>query len=264
MWKDRKIIAVTPAGRKRYLELLKEHLEAYRDVLDEWHVWKNTTVPEDVEYIDALASDFVRVIECPVRVDGNFSINSFFSTCDDPNAVYVRFDDDVIALDSIDAFRRFLDFRIDHPEYPVVYANILNNAISTWIHQRLGNLPGCTGYDCMDPVAWEDPQFAKSIHDAILATPLERFRFEGIWKFLNYERVSVNCVSWLGGTFDMPREGDEELYLSCTFPTEKGVPNCMFGGYCVVHFAFFPQRGELERAGYLDAYIRAKINGRAS
>ena len=260
MWRERKIIAVTPAGRKRYMELLKEQLEGYRGVLDEWHVWKNTTVPEDVEHIDALASDFVRVIECSVRVDGNRSINSFFSTCDDPNAVYVRFDDDVIVLDSIDAFRSFLDFRIDRPEHPIVYANILNNAISTWIHQRFGNLPGCTGYECMDRVAWGCPNFAKTLHDAILGTPLERFRFDGIWKFLNRERVSIICVSWLG-RLHVPSEGDEEHHVSCVLP--KDVPNCMFGGYCVVHFAFCTQREELERAGYLDAYIRAKINERA-
>lgn len=264
MWKSRKIVVVTPAGRRRYMDLLRKGIDKYRAVVDEWHVWKNTTDPDDVAYINSLASDggsdFVRVIECPVRVNGNKSINAFLKLCDDPGVVYVRFDDDIVLLDSLDAFQRFLDFRIDNPGYPVVYANILNNAISTWIQQRFGNLPGSTGYDCLDPVAWKDPEFAKRVHDAILAqspcNSLERFRFDGIWKFIDFERVSVNCVSWIGGTLDVPDEDDEEVYLSCTLPERKGAPNCMFGGYCVVHFAFFTQRDALERHGYLDKYRR--------
>lgn len=256
MWKGRKIVAVTPAGRRRYMELLKKQLEKYREVLDEWQVWKNTTDSDDVEYIEALKSDFVRVIECPTSVDGNRSINSFFQSCDDPGAIYVRFDDDVIVLDSLDAFKRFLDFRIDNPEYPIVYANILNNAIVTWVQQKHGNLPGETGYECMDPIAWGDPEFAKKVHDTVLENTrdLRRFYFEN-WHLRNYERVSINCISWIG-TLDVPREGDEELHISVELPRGLGKHNCVFGEYCVVHFAFFTQRAELERAGYLERYRR--------
>lgn len=39
-----KRIIVTPAGRKRYMEILSSHLDKQRSDFDEWHIWQNTEI----------------------------------------------------------------------------------------------------------------------------------------------------------------------------------------------------------------------------
>ena len=85
---------------------------------------------------------------------------------------------------------------------------------------------------------------------AATATGLERFRLPGFEPvFEDYERVSINCISWLGSdfaSFGGEVGKDEELWLSCVKPAETARPNVMYGGFAVVHFAFQTQRARLE------------------
>ena len=47
---NKRIVAVTPAGRKSYLEVLAPYIFAKRGVIDEWHLWINTAKEQDVSY----------------------------------------------------------------------------------------------------------------------------------------------------------------------------------------------------------------------
>ena len=51
-------VTVTPAGRRRYLEILATHLLRNRDVIDELHWWLNTRDPHDVACIHRLADRY--------------------------------------------------------------------------------------------------------------------------------------------------------------------------------------------------------------
>lgn len=283
MHRNRGVVVVTPAGRRRYLDLLVPQVLAFKGVVDEYRLWLNTADPDDLAYCESLAAahpDFIRLDRLPdgVAVDGNMSIHHFFKKCVEPDTVYVRLDDDIIMLDTVDAFKALLDFRLDHPEFFLVYGCVLNNAVITHIQQRMmrfGTGGGLCGYACMDPVGWKSPLFAEHVHRAILqglAGPggnLQEFRMPP-WR-LHYthvgERVSINCISWLGSEFaafggDVGR--DEELWLSVQKPALAQKCNCIFGGFVCVHYAFYPQRPHLDATDILQQYRAIVLGGCAN
>ena len=257
-----RVVVVTPAGRKRYLKLLIPQILGLRPYVDEYRLWANTTHPEDLEYmkeIEAQYPDFIKIDRLTVPHDHSASICSFFKNCVDNNTVYVRFDDDIVLIDESKAFVEFVKFRIDHPEYFLIYGNIMNNAVLTHIHQRHGSLNlqgGISGYLCMDDIGWRNPLFAEQVHRQVLSKSLDDFRMNN-WILYHYERVSINCISWLGSEF-AEFNGivgrDEEHWLSIDKPKSLQKMNCIFGGFVCVHYAFHTQRDWLDRTDILESY----------
>src|SRR5689334_12595810 len=98
MFGSNRVICVTPAGRRRYLKVLAPQILA-SPLVDEYHLWLNTTDTADVEYLHTLeASDSrVRIVEPSFLPPGHTaSIRQFFSSCTGPDTIYVRFDDDIV------------------------------------------------------------------------------------------------------------------------------------------------------------------------
>ena len=95
-----KRIIVTPAGRKKYLEILYRYL--VRDYnyghFNEWHLWANTLIKEDIDYINFLSDkyDFIKIVNSKIPVDGIKSIGHFFEDYIDEKIVYLRLDDDIV------------------------------------------------------------------------------------------------------------------------------------------------------------------------
>lgn len=270
-YKDYRIIAVTPAGRRQYLEILIPQIKAYQaaGVVDEYVLWVNTNNAEDILYMEKCAQndpDFIKLIRLPngVTCDGNFTIHHFFKHAVDENAVYVRFDDDILCIDTVIAFKRFLDFRINNPNFFMVYANILNNAVCAHILQRMRLLDtkaGLSGYNCLDRIGWNDGNFVANLHDQVIraleaGTGLTTFRYDNEWCLFGNERVSINCIAWMGGIFKHQCDGivgyDEEQEIACNMPRQRGLINVIFGSYCVLHYAFFSQRAHLDSNGYFE------------
>lgn len=262
-----KVVVVTPAGRREYLELLIPQVQALADagLVEEHHLWVNTTREGDIEYMreaERLHNGRVRLLYATIPINGSSSIHHFFQRANDPGTVYVRMDDDVIVVDDAAAFKAFVEFRLRHREYFVVFGNILNNAICTHINQRMGKLDaalGMVGYECMDSRGWADPAFASHIHDQVLQElrgtgSLARFRWDGEWRLYYHERVSINCVSWVGGDHDFVVGMDEETEICTEIPRRLGLVNAMYGGFCVVHYAFYTQREALDGLGRISEY----------
>lgn len=265
-------VVVTPAGRERYLSLLCAHVESAHRAghIDEWHLWLNTHVPSDVAYIRGLPprlGDWVRVVEAdaPVREVSSENICHFFRHAADPGCVYVRLDDDVVYVEP-GFFQAIVAFRLANPEPFLVYGNIINNAVVSHLHQRNGRFryDRLGGYACMDPTGWGDPLYAEAVHRAFLEDVrrgrADRWRRSfAEWHCLDNERVSINCIAWLGGTF---REfggqvgRDEEQWLATEKPRALGpaAHNVIFGGALVAHFAFFTQREHLDATDLLEQY----------
>jgi hypothetical protein len=264
MFENKRIVCVTPAGRKRYLEVLIPYILRLRDVVDEYRLWVNTENLEDIEYMKSVQEkypDFITVEYLTVPHGGNLSIYSFFKNCVDKNTVYVRFDDDVVMMDDIVNFKKFLKFRIDNPQYFAIFANILNNSVLSHLHHRFGTLNtnlGIAGYKCICDIGWKDPLFAENVHRQILEkNDLSYFHFEKPWILHEYERVSINCISWLGEEFEKFNGTvgfDEELWLTVTKPSELLKPNAIYGGFAVVHYAFHTQRNHIETTDILSKY----------
>jgi hypothetical protein len=257
-----KVIIVIPYGRKRYTSVLIPQLLKYRSVVDEIHLWMNTTNQEDLEYAKSIESDFIKLVQLPdgKEPSGNgAALCHFWQFCTEPDTIYVRFDDDIILVDDFESFKKFIEFRKEHPEYFLVYGTILNNAVVTHLQQNEGNVPrelGDVKKECMDEVGWRDPLFAEKLHRYILSKEdLKQFYIP------NFEhenlRISINCVSWFGKDFKyVDVVGDEEQDVSVDIPNRLGRKNCIFGEYAIVHFGFHTQREHLDKTDVLDQYIQ--------
>lgn len=257
-----RVVIVTPAGRKKYMEILVEYALRLRDVVDEYQIWENTNVAEDIEYFKNLQAkypNFFAVKRLPdgVKSEGNATINYFFVHCTRPNTVYVRFDDDIVWVDDLDRFVEFVRYRIDHPEPFLLYANILNNAVITNWHQSRGAFRDMerVGYHGMDDNGWKSGSFAEKLHRHVLERGPRHFRTTDTHRVLNYTRVSINCIAWRGEDLaNVDVLGDEEQFLSVERPKALGRPNVVFGNFVVVHYSFYTQRDHLDATDVLARY----------
>lgn len=262
--RDMKRIVVTPAGRKRYMELLYRHLSKQRDSFDQWVILVNTSNTEDIGYCERLAGRNEDWIDTRYATGsdpgrGNLNIFRFLNEfCSDPDAMYLRLDDDVVYL-APDFVRNMFAFREANPEYFLTYGNIINNSIISWIHQKRGNFsyPVHSAYTCLCDVGWKDPKFAEQLHAAFVESPTDpKWQF-GTWIASDYDRISINAISWFGRELaEAPVAEDEELWLSVLRPRELGRKNAINGDAVCAHFAYHTQREHLDAIDMLGRYAK--------
>ena len=247
---------VTPAGRKKSLEILYNYLKYQKKDFKQWTLWLNTTNHIDINYCKQLKKEnsWIKTIDLDVHFNGSHSIYSFFKHSCDPNKIYIRLDDDIVWIEK-DFIRKLSAFRNQNPEYFLVYGNIINNAVIDHLQQRFGNfqIKEFLEYDAFGKNSWGNPHIALQKHEdfikAILMNDIEKFKFNQ-WILHLYERVSINCISWIGSEFEKFNgkvEQDEELYLSVLKPQELKKPNIIYGQAVCVHYAFFTQREYLNK-----------------
>lgn len=266
--KNVKVVVVIPAGRKCYLEMLIPQIINLRPIVDELHLWLNTIVQDDLEFMEAIAEkypNFIKLKRLPAgtAVNGASTICHFFRNCIDNDTLYVRFDDDIIFIDTPESFKKFIEFRLQNPNYFLVYGNILNNCLITNLHQRTGRFPIFAGrpaeYSCMGDNGWKDPDVAIELHEHVLEHGPTAFRMGHIWRLNDFERVSINCISWLGSAFaefNGQVGTDEEQWLAVDKPKQLGRINCIYGDFVCVHYAFYTQRDVINGTNILEKYKR--------
>jgi hypothetical protein len=256
-----KKIITTPSGRKRYLEILLEYLIKYKNEFDRWDLWLNTENQSDIEYIKSISEkyDFIKLIYPKVPVNGNMSIGSFFSDYINPDEVYIRLDDDIVYIEK-GSLTELFNERIRDTESFLLYGNIINNSILTYIHQKEGNLSSNYGkceYKCMCDIGWKDPYFAENVHLDFLSKYKNQTFYIPNCYINNDERVSINVISWRGDEFSKFGgivHGDEEHWLSVIKPQSINKFNKIIGNTLFVHYAFFTQRDYLDTTNILNEY----------
>lgn len=262
-----KVVSVTPAGRKPYLEILSAYLLKNRNLINEHHFWINTLNQEDIDYLQRLHKQhpsFFKLVFPSIKVNGNQSIYHFFKTYTDPNTIYVRFDDDICWI-ADDAVGELINCRVENPGPFLIFANIINNAICTHLHQRFGavslDVGPCT-YNATCPIGWGSPMAAEVFHQSFFNQVhsdylLNKYKFDK-WILWEYGRFSINCFAWFGSDmakFDGSVGTDEEMFLSSEYPMKTLRPNMICGKSLVSHFAFHTQRRYLEtQTQMLQAY----------
>jgi hypothetical protein len=125
------------------------------------------------------------------------------------------------------------------------------------------NENGLFAYNALN-YSWFDAEVSKEIHDNFISKiknhKLDKFRF-GLWELSDFERVSINCISWLGSEFEKFNGEvgiDEEKWLSVTKPREIKKINCIYGNFIVSHYGFGHQHEPLTKCGYIDKYANLK------
>lgn len=261
-----KVVSVTPAGRQRYVEILHKYLINSRNIIDKHVWWINTNNQADIDYLESLVSKFPDFYSTkylpshPLVSYTNLNIHNFFDDCNDPETVYIRFDDDIVFVET-PRLEGFVRFRIQNPEYFIVYANTINNNYCSYLHQMMGAVGVGDHLELKELPLLEYTQQNKTLYDPnytlrsfydfyerLLKADLSDFRFNK-WVFHNYERCSINCISWLGSEFaKFDQVGiDEEPWLSTYKPRERSMKNCVYGDFIVVHYAYGSVRSHIDQ-----------------
>lgn len=259
-----KRIIVTPAGRKRYLEILFTVLKNNKNEFDRWDIWVNTSNQEDIDYIYKISTenDFIETKKCKLDYTGGPAIHSFFTDYINDDELYLRIDDDVVYIQK-GSINKMFEEREKDKEHFLLYGNIVNNAIITHLHQRNGCIKldkGRVGYESGDSLGWRDEKYAEYIHKTFI-TKLNEDKIDDFkindWILFDFERVSINVISWRGdefNKFDGIVGGDEEQWLSVDKPREINKYNKIIGDSIFVHYAFFTQRDHLDTTPILQEY----------
>lgn len=266
MYRNYKVVANTAAGRRRYMQYLVPYVVS-SDIVDRYDIWVNTHDGADIEFFRLMAEMFpkVNLVWQPDGVvNGNKSINAFYRACVEADTVYFKLDDDVVWMEP-GLIVKMVRFRVENPQYFLVSPLVVNNALSTYLLQVEGRLrlDACYEAYATHPVLWKNGHFAAALHDWFIGNYLEPRRWEELYvgkKEMGMTRFSINAVLWLGDEmrkFAGVVPGDDEDFLSCFYPTQKGMLNAWNGDALVAHFAFFPQRGQLDRLHILERYGEA-------
>lgn len=256
------------------MEILVKYLLKHRDIVDSVQLWENTLNKSDIDWIRSLKSDYFIPLRIPDRDKfGNqlhfhrhpvqYNTGRFYVYTKDPDTLYIRFDDDIVYVHD-DYFKNILDFRIDNPDYFLVFGNIWNNAIISYIEQKMGNIDLKYGVvdrvDCMHPVGWGSPDFGVHIHRILLEhiknnTESNLFfdRFE-----LERARFSISNFCFFGKDFAAfdghINELDEEIWLTQSHPNKHNLSNVICGRALVSHYTFFTQKAAIEATDILEQY----------
>jgi hypothetical protein len=261
-----RLIIVTPAGREKYLRLLSRYVLKSGEVA-EWHLWDNCRSPADRAYLRELAASDprIRVKELPGANGGFAVIGDFFGFCDDPNALYLRFDDDIVFIED-GFFPRFIERALGERGKALWFSPlVINNAVCGSLIKNLSRVlfEGPITCQAMCPFAWAHPEFPEALHpvfiEAIRAHRLDDFRCPD--RELRLGRFSINALGFfgdekmaLGDLFCPAGHGAEEEWLSAVLPAKLDRAGKILGDLLVAHFSFYTQERRLLQTGILDAY----------
>lgn len=252
MFSNFKVVVATPAGRRDHLRTLFPYILKNIGLIDEYHIWLNTNLAFDVDFILNLAKryDFVKIIEYP-GISERFPAPQppFYGYCKDEETIYVKVDDDICYIHD-KAFEEILAFRFKNPKYFAILGNIINNGFTTYIHQKNGAFL----YDERISPDWHNSVWSSSkvgneVHrqfiQSLTDNDIESYFFD-TWILDRYERFSIQFMTWFGSDFaefDGIIPGyDEELWLCCIKPKEIKRPLAICGKSLVSHFASYRQR----------------------
>ena len=192
---------MTHAGRKKFLEILARYV-LKQDIVDEWHLWLNTTKQDDIDYIYSLSkefSHFIKIVEiknddAAVHHNDLKNFPYFYNYCIDKSTIYFKFDDDVVFIED-GTFETMIEYKVAHPECFIVFPNIVNNPVMSYLHQRMGAVDTHLGICKLDPWGYNNlynDAFAEYLHNTFLQRvdegSLGIYKFDE-WKLLDYEKI---------------------------------------------------------------------------
>lgn len=263
--KDKKIIVVTPAGRRRYMKYLVPQILS-DDTVDKYEIWVNTENENDIKFLKQLSEkyDKIRLINQPEgKINGNLSINAFFTTAIDEDSIYIRLDDDICWIEP-DFFNTMKMNRENDLNSFLISPLVINNAICTHLLQQENkySFNNYLGANCMDKTTWANQVFAYNLHnwflDLIFNDDYKKIKFDNTKIALN--RFSINSICWFGDVmrkFQGIVKGDEEEYLTVLKTRELISYNTFYANTIVAHYAFYPQRNFLDDTDILEKYENA-------
>lgn len=263
MYNGYKVVVNTAAGRRRYMQYLIPYIVSCPSV-DRYDIWINTHNGADIEFFRQIAAKYpvINLVWQPDGVvNGNASINAFYKDCVEPRTIYFKLDDDIIWMEP-GLIEKMVDFRINNPDCFLVSPLVINNALSTYLLQIDDKikLKAYCNSNSSHRVLWKSGRFALDLHKWFLENYLKPAKWSELHvgsKRMGMTRFSINAILWMGDEmvkFKGIVPGDDEEFMSCIYPTSKGMANAWNGDAIVAHFAFFTQREYLDAEHILEQY----------
>lgn len=275
MINGKKVIAFTPSGRQRYMDILWKFIE--RDhtagIIDEWVIFNNSYTPLDDQHTREFADRgrWITVLsdDLPIAKRNAPSIHRFYKHLRDENAIYVRIDDDIVWIES-DAVPLLVSHKLLNPKLFLSYPVIVNNTRMSYWLQENGNIPRDWGnlIDVfLEPTAWRSAAFDAKLQRLVLDTIYSGQPLSSVFGMpdrvttgrssdgIPNNHISVNSFAIDG--VDMAQcvvPWDEEGYMSDFRPKQLGRFNGICGSAIVSHFAYHPQTAEMEATGMLQEF----------
>jgi hypothetical protein len=290
-----KVIVVSPVGRKSTLTILKKYIDKLKErgIIDEWHLWFNVKHDEDRDYVLSLENEYTKIIRLFDKEHPGFgtpsTIGYFFTSCCDPDSIYIRLDDDIVYVD-IEGFKNLVEFRKADRTHFLVYPIIINNIFSSAFLQKYNAItyPKSSnlierwaaressirtteiagrdvttlrlhdyykGSTFLDSLYWADSQFCEFIHRKLLEniTTPNKLYIQNI-ELSNHECMSIQAISWRGEDMKGVPTEEEESWLAYFNPKLTGKKNILFGTCVVGHYSHYNQLAALNRTDILDQY----------
>lgn len=282
------VICWTPYGRRRTVSILAKYMERDhgRGLVDQWLLYLNTDPAgqeDDLTYAHELATtyDWVKLVKRP---EGYRPLHPkqrqtgyFYLYCTDPEAVYLRLDDDIVYLHE-DAVENLVTTKLALRDSVLcAFPIIINNAVVSWHLQHQRRIPSSgKGWQsvqyphCMDAVGWADGGFAVKLHELLLkkieAGTVEDLYMHHTVTLAERQQFSVSCFATMGSDYtvlDPPGHlgAEEEFWHSVHRPKQAGMANIIVDSAVVSHWSFYHQHKELDASGLLDRYreLAAKL-----
>ena len=155
MYKNKKIVVVSPVGRRESMGHLFNHVLKHRHVVDEHHLWVNTTVQEDLDFIDQYFikyPDFVKLKYGHDKLDPEQmgraeNVKRFYNYCVEKDTLYFKADDDIIFIEQ-GTFEKLAQYKLDNPEIFLTFPTIVNNHWCTHFLRKFNKLNVSTCNTC--------------------------------------------------------------------------------------------------------------------
>jgi len=280
MIEGQKIIAFTPCGRKRYMDVLAGYVfrEHERGHIDEWILFNNPYLKEDSTLAAQFAEHFpwVKVLHDTSEGggedelhshharDGNDHIAQFYRLMTEgEGAIYVRLDDDIVYIDG-DAIPRLIEYRLANSAPLLVFPTIINNVRTSYHMQQQSVLPNLGITNAMDDkIAFRNAKFVLGLHEKALAAIKEGNLVETFslrsetFRSLDDGHLSINCFAMFGS--DMVAANiahPEETYLALWLPAKLKRKNARCGDAVVIHYAFHTQTKFMDSTDVLLRYAK--------
>ncbi|KAJ9644215.1 uncharacterized protein PV06_05197 [Exophiala oligosperma] len=135
-----KVIGMVFYGRRDRSQIL--HCFLMRNLvdnggwLDEVQWIRNTDNEADLQYLDEILIQTPRYKQVHQERTKDQGYSDAWSKLD-PGQIYVKIDDDLVWM-ADDAIPRLVTTKLEHPEYLVVSANMINSPLLGWLHYRMG------------------------------------------------------------------------------------------------------------------------------
>ncbi|MDI9332495.1 MAG: hypothetical protein QM527_14535 [Alphaproteobacteria bacterium] len=258
-----KIIVVTHAGRKAYLELLSRYVLNDQNV-SEWHLWDNCRDPSDRDYINELARlhSKIKIVHATDVCGTNRSVNKFYRNCNDPDVFYIKIDDDVVYIQE-GTFAHMLEEALKTRDRYIWWSPlVINNALCSYLIKHRSSLieiaPQLTA-QASCPLGWRSPVFAIQLHQAFLNLNKKQALLHENFD-VSLSRFSINCIGFFGidlvqlGQMFCPLNVDDEEWITGVLPVLTQRSGRILGNYTVSHYSFFTQEYLLNQTDILDRY----------